>query len=253
MTKNTASVRVSPAVAFVMSGSDISNPSARSGYDESIAAEFVRTGVNGGTYQLSAIALADLAEFCNDLAVAESNGGSPSTARALRLCRDNALAAAETIPERAKLHDVYMFIVRNWAVNAEEIPGDRAFVEAALKTLTTTGGLVEPIHVNGEAKLTYQSMFDYENDDNAEADAEHNFNECFPEDAPVTVATTAASHAGASGPRYTDVQLYMGVAARAAGLSWPQVAEVAGVKSPSYFSKVVRAWAFDRDPKDMTA
>ena len=52
---------------------------------------------------------------------------------------------------------------------------------------------------------------------------------------------------GGTGPRYTEEQLEAGRAARMRGLTNAKVAEAAGVKSPNYFAKTLRATFPDLD------
>jgi hypothetical protein len=92
------------------------------------------------------------------------------------------------------LHGVYMFVVRNWAVLASDIPGDRAKVQNALRKLERTG-LLASTHVNGETALTWQSMYDVENEDAAEAKAEASFAAMYPDGEP------QESSRSTSGPR----------------------------------------------------
>jgi hypothetical protein len=48
------------------------------------------------------------------------------------------------------------------------------------------------------------------------------------------------ARSGATGPRYTEAQLKKGLTAKKAGKSNAEVAKIAGVKSPAYFSKVLQ-------------
>jgi hypothetical protein len=148
---------------------------------------------------------------------------------------------------REALRSVYMYTVENWAPHASEIEEGTGFDAKAVKSLLgtlTRKGIVVGTQVNGEGPKVYQSYFDPENDSEASAKGAAAFAAAFPE----PVAETTTGRQGATGPRYTDAQIRAGIAARAEGLSWPEVAKKAGVKSPSYFSNVVRKIA-GSDPK----
>lgn len=92
---STVRFKVSPYVAFIMSGSDIVSEHG-GGYDVTIGEEY-RKKPNGGTWRLSGRALRDLAEFCEALAISEADGGNQSGARSLGKHRERALEAARDL------------------------------------------------------------------------------------------------------------------------------------------------------------
>jgi hypothetical protein len=162
-------------------------------------------------------------------------------------------AAADTVlteQDAVKLAAVYMYTVWNWAVYVEEIveainaEADPRFtntnktaVNSMLHQLEQLG-LLASAHINGERKLTWQSYFSLQ-DGELEEDAEAAFIAAVaPLLAPGAKVTTRS---GGTGPRYTESQLKAGHAARVSGAGWKAVAEAAGVRSPSYFSRVLRA------------
>jgi hypothetical protein len=94
---STRRLRISPYVLYETSGSDISNSQAdppAGGYDVSIALELERLGGKGGTIELSAPALRDLAEWCDALTISVSQGGNPAGARSLAALAEKALRLA---------------------------------------------------------------------------------------------------------------------------------------------------------------
>lgn len=141
---------------------------------------------------------------------------------------------SQTADRRTRLHAVYMFVVENWAVDTADVKAKFEGAPSLLKTLKTKGLLVSN-HVNEDKALTWQSMFDAENDADAEAKAEQAFNEAFPAKA----EAAPAKRKGATGDRYTPEQIKAGLAARKAGKSRKEVATAAGVKSPNYFAGVL--------------
>lgn len=145
-----------------------------------------------------------------------------------------------------KLAAVYIFVVENWAVHASEVAEfltanetvkHAPEVNRLLKRLESDS-LVVSMHVNEERALTWQSYFDVNNGDSMD-EAEQRFIDTYRIDVRTTAA--ASGRVGATGPRYSAEQLSAGRDAREVGASWPNVALAAGVKSPSYFSNVLRA------------
>lgn len=149
------------------------------------------------------------------------------------------MATGKKFTERESLEQVYMYVVRNWATDAGEIADglDRSVgaVNTLLKKLATAR-LVEGTHVNNERKLTWQSYYDVENEDGAEALAARDFAEAFPGE-----PETKATHKGGGGPRYTPEQIAKGVKLTVEGGTAKAVAAAVGVRSPNYFRKVVKA------------
>lgn len=163
----------------------------------------------------------------------------------------------------AALKEAYLFCVENWAPHASEIADhlfkkgllgyegerslatDKKVVASLLKTLDRSG-LIQSHQVNGEGPAVHQSMYDIENSDVKETrrNARKDFKEAFPEP---TALSPRGGQPGATGPRYTPAQIKKGLAARKAGKTNKEVAEAAGVKSPSYFSKVLKAEQAKRD------
>lgn len=137
---------------------------------------------------------------------------------------------------------VYRYVLLNWAVDAGEIVKgtglDRETVAKMIRKLRRVG-LIDGDKVNGVGPIVYQTWYDIENDRDAERKGMEDFHRLI--QIPVS---DAPAHKGATGPRYTEKQIKAGIAARKRGLGWKAVAEAAGVKSPSYFSRVLR----DREP-----
>lgn len=146
---------------------------------------------------------------------------------------------SKTYTERETLNEIYLYVVRNWAVGAGEIANgtDRSVtaVNAALRKLAKAR-LVEGTHVNNERATTWQSYYDIENEDGVEAKAARDFAEAFPGE-----PETKTAHKGGGGPRYTPEQIGKGVELTLAGETAKAVAAKVGVKSPNYFRKVVKA------------
>lgn len=163
-------------------------------------------------------------------------------------------------PERDLLWDVYSYVVENWAVVYSELEEALKMPHHDVKRLTqklAKAGLIVGEHVNSEKTLTWQSYHDVLNDERKGTGRNRNgewkaaradFDKAFPEG---TVkepkAQTAAPKNAGTGPRYSPEQLEAGRQARNqltdgdVQLTWKEVAEAAGVKSPHHFSKVLRA------------
>lgn len=86
---------------------------------------------------------------------------------------------------RDVLRATYMHVVKNWAVTTEEIAKEMFGndVPEARAALDRLGDLVAGTHVNGETPLTWQSMFDVENETNVPQRAGKAFNKVFPKNA----------------------------------------------------------------------
>lgn len=151
---------------------------------------------------------------------------------------------------RPALLETYLYVAGNWALTAEDVwTGLGLDLKDARSRLAklTRDGLLYAEHVNGEKALTYQSDFDCENEhrENWEALATAKFNETYPE----PVAKAPARKGGANGPRYSADQIAVGIEARRSGANWEVVAQSAGVKAASYFSRVVKEANGGKDPK----
>lgn len=96
---------------------------------------------------------------------------------------------------RDNLHTVYMYVVRNWAVDINDMATGFAHLDAdsaakvkeldkkAIQSLLTSlerKGLVVGEKVNGEGTKVWQSYHDVENEDGAVESAEGDFNAAFP-------------------------------------------------------------------------
>lgn len=144
--------------------------------------------------------------------------------------------------ERETLNEIYLYVVKEWAVYAGEIADalDRSVtaVNTSLRKLERAGLLVGD-HVNGERKLMWQSYYNTQDYDEAEEllKAQADFDDAFPND-PKTKAD--GERAGGGGPRYTPEQIKKGIEMTVAGKTAKEVAEAVGVKSPNYFRKVCR-------------
>lgn len=145
-------------------------------------------------------------------------------------------AKKAAMPRRERLRQAYLHVVDNWAVTNADLKA--AGIDPALMKALQPSGLVEGTHVNGERAVTWQSHFDVQNGDPRE-DAEAAFDKAFPaEEAPEPAKTGAT---GATGPRYTPGQIAVGIRLTREGKSAKAVAAEVGVKSPSYFRKLMLA------------
>lgn len=143
---------------------------------------------------------------------------------------------------RPELRKVYLYVVKNWAVDADEIAkATKLDVKRVRTLLGRLAPLVVGTQVNGEGPLVYQSMYDIENSDETKTlrSARADFAKKFPE--AVKDGGNRSGATGATGPRYSDSQIEKGIKAREAGKTNAEVAKAAGVKSPSYFSKILKA------------
>lgn len=147
---------------------------------------------------------------------------------------------AKTADLRPSLRKAYLFVVNNWAVDgtevAESLKLDRPATVSLLNRLKNAN-LIVAEHINGERALTYQSYHDVNNEDGALDAAKADFATAFP----AKVDPAATGRKGATGARYTPEQIKAGLAARKAGMKNADVAAAAGVKSPSYFAKTLKA------------
>jgi hypothetical protein len=147
---------------------------------------------------------------------------------------------------RESLRTAYLIAFDNFATDAKEIAAalgtDTKHANAVLQALLNKNLLAEPDHVNGEKKLTWQCAETY--DSISRTTAIRRFDKAFPKgDAIGGVIPVSNGRKGATGPRYTPEQIKKGLAAKKAGKNNREVAEAAGVKSPAYFSKVLKAAA----------
>jgi hypothetical protein len=155
-----------------------------------------------------------------------------------------AKTASPVSADRDSLRKAYLYVVNNWAVDASEVAEhlgvENSDATSVLKRLQSKG-LVVGDRVNDERKLTWQSFYDIQNSDVKETrkSARADFDAAFPKGAPINVPNRLGQP-GATGPRYTDAQIKKGLAARKQGKKNAEVAEIAGVKSPSYFSKTLK-------------
>lgn len=94
---STARLKISSYIAGEASGSGISDPDANSGYQPALVAELARVGAHGGTINIDADGLRDLAEWCDALSAATSQGGNPSGARSLSNMGERCLALAREL------------------------------------------------------------------------------------------------------------------------------------------------------------
>jgi hypothetical protein len=89
-----------------------------------------------------------------------------------------------TPTRRDNLHEVYMFVVHNWAVDRADINSHLPhFTKEQLNSLLSTlrnKRLIVGEQVNGEGMLVWQSYHDIENEKDAEKDAEADFAATFP-------------------------------------------------------------------------
>jgi hypothetical protein len=153
------------------------------------------------------------------------------------------------LSERTKLFNVYRAVLLNWAISNVGIERITKLDAKEVKRLTmklARTGLLEGTHVNSERTITWQTMYDVENDANAIRNGERDFAEMFPKDEPAksepAKTVKPKTKTGATGARYTDDQLTEAIVERLAfNASWKEVAATVGVKSPFHFSKVVRA------------
>lgn len=148
---------------------------------------------------------------------------------------------SKTMTERETLKQIYLTVVREWALEARDIAESLEMETKAVRSRLTKlrrARLVEGTQVNGVGSLVWQSYYntqDYDLDEEM-AKAEADFNEAFPEEVKM-----AGRSGGATGSRYTEAQLEKGLKAKAKGLSRVEVAKAAGVKSPNYFHGVLVA------------
>lgn len=164
-----------------------------------------------------------------------------STARVSRKVTVRTEVAGDIRPQ---LRKAYLYVVQNWAVEATEV-AKALKIEVkdanALLRRIRSANLVVGEQVNGEGALVWQSYYDIENDDKKDGvkKARADFAAAFPK--PVVPGSSNRTGAkGATGPRYTDEQIKAGLAARKQGKTNVEVAKAAGVKSPAYFSKVLK-------------
>lgn len=146
-------------------------------------------------------------------------------------------ASAAALSRREQLKTAYLIAFDNFATTAPEVAAELGITPAtATRLLKSMGSLITWDHVNGERTLTFQATETYDSLTREEAIAK--FDAEYPEE---VAAPAKTSRRGATGPRYTDAQIKKGLAARKAGKTNAEVAAAAGVKSPSYFAKTLKA------------
>ena len=142
---------------------------------------------------------------------------------------------------RPALLATYKYVVTNWAVSAKEVAAgteqDSKATTNLLKRLQATG-LLDATHVNGDRELTWQSMFDVQNDKQAGRKSTAAFNKAFPKGEVVHAGRTGGN--GATGPRYTEEQLVKAEQMRAAGESYKAIGLALGIKATAYLSTVLK-------------
>lgn len=162
-----------------------------------------------------------------------------------------------------QLKKAYLIAFDDFATDALALKVDlgmrtKADANRLLKTLEGLG-LVTSGHLNGERALTWQCVETYDTITRSEALAR--FEEAIKMASSKTVKTTktnktegnmkkgtkgsakkGAKGTGTRGPvaRYTEAQIAAGLKARKAGGTNAEVAAAAGVKSPNYFTKVLK-------------
>lgn len=94
---NTAKIKISEFVGFEASGSDISNPDAKDGYQPALARELARVGTDGGTIELDAEGFRDLAEWADAMVAPNAQSGNPSGARAMATLCERCLEQAKLL------------------------------------------------------------------------------------------------------------------------------------------------------------
>lgn len=138
---------------------------------------------------------------------------------------------------REMLRTAYLKAFDDFATDAPEVAEVLGIEPAAATRLfreLERNGLTCGTHVNGSRKLTWQATETYDSLSREEAEAR--FDAVYP----VEPDAKESGRKGTTGPAYTAKQLQAGREARLEGLSWAKVAEKAGVKSESYFSRVLR-------------
>ena len=138
---------------------------------------------------------------------------------------------------RPALLATYKYVVTNWAVSAKEVAAgteqDSKATTNLLKRLQATG-LLDATHVNGERELTWQSMFDVQNDKQAGRKSTAAFNKVYPKGESVSATS------GRTGPRYTEEQLVKAEQMREAGESYKAIGLALGIKATAYLSTVLK-------------
>lgn len=147
-----------------------------------------------------------------------------------------------TVPTaRQQARKVYMAAASEFASYASEIAEqvglDAKATTQVLRKLEKRG-LVHSHHVNGEARTTWQTDFDPENDnrDNWKSEASAAFKAAWPTG---EKARLGGPKNPATGPRYTQAQLTKALKLRAQGKGRKDVAAAIGVKSPNYLARML--------------
>jgi hypothetical protein len=160
------------------------------------------------------------------------------------------MPAKTATPRRDQLKAVYLLAFDNFATTASEVAENLGIPtkEAHVLLREMENSLLASDHVNGERTLTWQCWDTYDSITRRQAIAK--FNKVFPTGVEVEIAEPGSNgRKGATGPRYTPEQIKKGLAAKKAGKNNKQVAEAAGVKSPAYFSKILKGKAEATKPR----
>ena len=145
---------------------------------------------------------------------------------------------------RPELRVAYLLAFDNFATGPDEVAAALDTTEAEARQLLdflVSSGIVVTSIVNGEERVwqageTYDSI--------SRRTAIRRFDTTFPKGEPVEIVAELEpepAKSGATGPRYSEAQIVAGLLARAAGKKNREVAEAAGVKSPNYFAKILKA------------
>lgn len=140
--------------------------------------------------------------------------------------------------DRSALRKTYLAVVDGFAVGREDVVSvTKLSADETMPLLRELerSGLVQSMHVNGQKALTYQSMFDVENDTNARVNAVKSFQEVYGKRGPIE----RQARQGATGPKYTDEQIQDAIARRIAGESWKAIGQALGIKATAYLSKLL--------------
>lgn len=149
---------------------------------------------------------------------------------------------ASTADFRPALRQAYLIAFDGFSTDAAEVAKTLDIdAKTARKILDRLerAGIATSLHVNDEPTLTFQASETY--DSISRSTALRRFDKAFPKGEPVALDSPKTGRKGVTGPRYSDAQIRKGLAARKAGKTNREVAEAAGVKSPNYFAKTLKA------------
>lgn len=148
---------------------------------------------------------------------------------------------SQTEVTRKNLRAAFKLATANFSTDAKETAEVLKLSAPAVATklfrILEARNFAASTHVNGERSLTWQTYFNVTDGQATMKEALAAFDKEFPRD----WTPSANGRVGATGPRYEEAQIALGIKLTFEGKTAKQAASEVGVKSPSYFRKLCKA------------